>query len=227
MTKVVFWDFDGTLVHANESFLCSLDNALRRYGCAVDRSVLRQLLIASLSWHTPEKDYPDRTGSEWWNSLWEKISGFCLASDIDPALRRPICEAFRRNVLSYDYTVYHDAEDVLAYCSANGCRNYILSNNYPELISAIERLGLSQYFSGYFVSSLIGYEKPRAELFSRALKTVGFPDRCWMVGDNPIADISGAQAAGITAILVHNSALAATPDYTLDELTGLKAIISD
>jgi len=227
MKKAIFWDFDGTLVHANESFLGSLEAALQQYGCAIDRSTLRQFLSEALSWHVPEEDYPDRTGSEWWGSLWEKLSGFCRANGIDGALHRPICEAFRENALHFNYTVYPDAEEVLAFCKEKGIENYLLSNNYPELIAVVEWLGLARYFSGFFVSSLIGYEKPRRELFDHALETVGFPDRCWMVGDNPVADIAGAQSAGITAILVHKNASAATPDYFCRELAEIKHILAD
>jgi putative hydrolase of the HAD superfamily len=32
---------------------------------------------------------------------------------------------------------------------------------------------------------------------------MGQPARMWMVGDNPVADIRGAEAVGIPAFLVH------------------------
>ena len=47
-----------------------------------------------------------------------------------------------------------------------------------------------------------GYEKPHSEAFSLARMAAGNPATIWMVGDNPKADIAGAEAAGIPAILV-------------------------
>ena len=81
--------------------------------------------------------------------------------------------------------------------------NYVLSNNYPELTEVIERLGLKPYFREIFVSGRIGYEKPRPELFAYALERAGYPDVAYMVGDNPVADIQGANAAGMRTAFVH------------------------
>jgi len=41
-------------------------------------------------------------------------------------------------------------------------------------------------------------------MFKAALNAAGHPRVVWMVGDNPVADIVGAEAVGIPAILVRN-----------------------
>jgi len=51
-------------------------------------------------------------------------------------------------------------------------------------------------------SALIGYEKPHPEAYAIGLRATGGADEVWMVGDNPVADVQGAEAAGIPAILV-------------------------
>jgi len=51
-------------------------------------------------------------------------------------------------------------------------------------------------------SATIGYEKPHPEAFRLALEAVGHPRQVWMIGDNPVADVGGAEAAGLRAILV-------------------------
>ena len=51
-------------------------------------------------------------------------------------------------------------------------------------------------------SALVGWEKPHAEMFRHVLDRLGRPSHTWMVGDNPMADIEGARAAGIPALLV-------------------------
>ena len=68
----------------------------------------------------------------------------------------------------------------------------------------IKNLGLAEYFIDYIVSANIGYEKPRNEIFQYALKIADYPNNCFMIGDNPIADIQGGKSAGMKTILTHN-----------------------
>lgn len=87
------------------------------------------------------------------------------------------------------------------------------------------QLGLDTYFSGYFLSAEVGYEKPHAEIFRYALEKAGNPQLCYMVGDNPVADVRGAQTVGMKTILVHRKAEDIQPDYCCAELTEIKKII--
>ena len=160
-------------------------------------------------------------------TLFEKAKQFCLQTNIDATIVPQICTAFRDNELHYPYTVYDDTTDVLSYYIQQGYRNYLLTNNYPEIVDTMKRLGLDRYFTDYIVSSHVGYEKPRAELFRHALAKAGQPDICYMVGDNPIADIQGAHAAGIPAILVHTQTQIPHPGLFCKELTDLKTLITD
>jgi putative hydrolase of the HAD superfamily len=63
-------------------------------------------------------------------------------------------------------------------------------------------LGLSSLVEAVFTSAATGYEKPNRKAFELALRTCGWPSEAWMVGDNPVADVAGAEAAGIPAVLV-------------------------
>ena len=55
-------------------------------------------------------------------------------------------------------------------------------------------------------SAVTGYEKPHPEAFRLVLRRFGEPRERWMVGDNPHADVAGAQALGIPAVLVRTEA---------------------
>jgi putative hydrolase of the HAD superfamily len=50
---------------------------------------------------------------------------------------------------------------------------------------------------------MVGAEKPHRAIFEHALRTVGVErtEDVWMVGDNPEADVGGALAVGIRALL--------------------------
>lgn len=205
MKKALFWDFDGTLVHANESFLRTLDHGLQKYGYVLPIEELRAFLKSTCSWYLYDEVYPDSTGEGWWDTLLDKIRSFCSVHGIYPADREKICLYFRSNIPSTEnYILYDDAKAVLQQCISQRYTNYIISNNYPELPEVAEAFGLTPYFEEYIISSRIGYEKPRPEIFRHALTLAGNPGIAYMIGDNPVADIRGAQAAGMKTVLVHH-----------------------
>lgn len=225
VNKAVFWDFDGTLVYPNESFAESLTGALGRYGGDAQREAVGAFLKGVLSWYGPERDYVCRAGEKWWADLFEEVKRFCRTAGIAEKDHDAVCALFRKNVISYDYRIYPDAKPMLEYCARHGWRNYLLSNNYPELPMVVKRLGIDGYFADMFVSSNIGYEKPRIELFRHALEVAGHPGICWMVGDNPVADVMGARTAGLNAVLVHRLSPDIAPENTLSALEELKKLL--
>jgi putative hydrolase of the HAD superfamily len=77
-----------------------------------------------------------------------------------------------------------------------------------------------------------GYLKPHPEIFEYALNKLGVSaDEAVFVGDNAVADIAGAQGAGMRAILRRKAdRLPATsglviPDATITSLRELPAIL--
>ena len=85
----------------------------------------------------------------------------------------------------------------------------VLSNHVPELEDIVTGVGLRGHFEAVLTSALMGYEKPHPEAFRMALREAGSPEQVWMVGDNPVADVQGAESLGIPAILVHSDGPAA------------------
>ena len=49
---------------------------------------------------------------------------------------------FREKVITFEYEAYPDAKEILHYFKEKGFENYVISNNFPELGKAFERLGL-------------------------------------------------------------------------------------
>lgn len=226
MKKALFWDFDGTLIHPNESFLDALSLALQQVGCQVPREQVRAFLRTACSWYRPEIAYPDSTGPKWWETLFGRFHRFYQEHQLDRAAWETADRLFYNQILDPGfYTLYEDAQEVLTQCRELGYENYILSNNYPELFSVAQKLGLSQCFTGCIVSSKVGYEKPRGELFSCALETAGCPEFCCMIGDNPVADIQGGRAAGMKTILVHGQDKTAG-DAVCETLSAIPKLLS-
>ena len=103
------------------------------------------------------------------------------------------------------WTVFDDTRPALRRLRDQGWRNVILSNHVPELGDLVGRLGLAALIDVVVTSAVTGYEKPHPAMFEIALELSDHPDRVWMIGDNPVADIAGATAVGIPAILVRGS----------------------
>ncbi|HTV49072.1 MAG TPA: HAD-IA family hydrolase, partial [Phycisphaerae bacterium] len=56
-----------------------------------------------------------------------------------------------------------------------------------------------------FNSADTGFEKPHREAFENVRRSLPPHSKIWMVGDNFVADIQGAEQVGIPAILVRKS----------------------
>jgi 2-haloalkanoic acid dehalogenase type II len=82
-------------------------------------------------------------------------------------------------------------------------RLFALSNGNADL----ERCGLAHFFDGHVTARAAGAAKPDARIFTRMLREAGVsaPD-VLHVGDDPLADVAGAQRAGLQAIWLNRDA---------------------
>ena len=225
LRKALFWDFDGTLIHSNESFLNALDYALNMFQYNIGTKNIKAFLHSVCSWYKPEISYEEAIGSKWWDSLFNDFYLFFDQNGIPKTNGKKICQIFKEYILNYkNYTLYCDSKDVLHKCCLLGYKNYILTNNFPELPIVAKNLGLSKYITDHIVSSNIGFEKPRVEIFRYALKIADFPDISYMIGDNPSADIEGAKNIGMKTILVHRKKFD-DADYTCANLEEIPILL--
>ena len=122
------------------------------------------------------------------------------------------------------YNLYDDTVFTLEKAKELGYKNYVVSNNYPELLDTMKKLKMDGYFQECISSGKIGYDKPRKEIFEYVLKIAQYPDICYMIGDNPISDIQGAKAMGIPTIFVHREA-ECDADYKFSNLKDIVSIL--
>lgn len=224
--KAIFWDFDGTLVYSNESFTESLLLSLSEYGYDIDFEIVKDFMKNTCSWYMPEREYINRTKEAWWMDILDKFYFFCNKNQIAKNNIVPIFDMFRKNVINYNYIPYSDSEKILLSCKEKGFKNYILSNNFPELTHTIKRFHWESLFTDIYLSTNIGYEKPRKEIFHYAIEKSNRPEILYMVGDNPIADIRGAATAGINTIWVHGKPTqTCNPKYKCIELSEILTIL--
>jgi FMN phosphatase YigB (HAD superfamily) len=134
----------------------------------------------------------------------------CGLSDVEACQVSPLV----RDIIldSASFRLYEDAVSTLRILSADGWRHVMLSNNFPELKDLSYQIGIGEYFDDFIISALVGFDKPRREIFDIARTRAGHPDICLMIGDNFAADIIGAKMAGMQSVLVHQQD-AAAPFY--------------
>ena len=220
--KVICWDFDGTLVHSEHLWSGSVFHALNE--TVAEHNILftdiRRCMATGFTWHTPYEDYSKMTGEKWWDFMNAHIYKSYISLGIAPNLAREATDKVRGIIKKkQNYNFYPDTIAALEIARAKGYKNVLLSNNYPDLLEVLDALDLTKHFDHLIISALVGYDKPRAEIFEIAKGLYPNADFL-MVGDNPYADIEGGKAAGMKTALVHkgNNDKA---DFCFDDLLSI------
>lgn len=225
----LFWDFHGTLTTYDATWFDCMQEAAEEQ--VPQKTIDRALLYKHLSgnclpwWSVPSRDTRHLAGEEaWWGHCEKEFAGVLVRCGYSEEEARRIAPRVREKVLQPGrYTLWPDAKQTLETLAERGYENYILSNNFPELPRLAEQLGLAPLLSGTVVSGLVGFDKPRAEIFEYAQSLAGNPDEAWMIGDNPKDDIEGGRAAGFKTIAVHGATAGA--DYEVNELSEILNIL--
>ena len=204
----VLWDFEGTLVYRPGRWRSALAEVLDRYepGHRIDPEQIRPYLRDRFLWHSPERPHTHiKTADAWWSELSvvfvRAYRGVGFDTDRATELARHVRECFTN---PKRFVIFEDTVPVLKRLAEKGWRNAILSNHVPELPEIVRALGLSTYFDSCFTSALTGYEKPNPDAFRIAMSSLDQPESAWMIGDNMVADVRGAEAVGLPAILVRS-----------------------
>ena len=140
MDKVIFWDFDGTLVHVGPRYIDFFDFALKQYGYTLDRSQIFEHLKSASPWYNLDKPHPNQV-DKWWDRFLDGLNGFYALNNVDKSHCQKINAIFKQKMATENtYVLYDDAKDVLQKCIEKGYKNYLLTNNYPELDVFVKEL---------------------------------------------------------------------------------------
>jgi HAD superfamily hydrolase (TIGR01662 family) len=126
-----------------------------------------------------------------------------------------------------------DAKSTILELHKRGYILGIIANTITEteIPDWMEAEGLTDCFKAVVLSSKVAIRKPNPEIYWEAARRVGVePSKCAYVGDNPVRDVEGTQAAGFgMMILMREPATLAKepptvevkPDYTIQEMKEL------
>jgi putative hydrolase of the HAD superfamily len=206
-TKIIIWDFDGTLVLHDGlwsgAMIAALDELIKDHKIIIDD--IKPYLSTGFPWHKAEIAHPELSSQgAWWDyiekylkTIFEKVGFDGRTSCILAKKTHEIYVDEKR------YKIFPNTIETLRKLKNKGWKNVILSNHVPELPDIVNKLGFSIAIEKCFTSALIGYEKPNIKAFKYVLDYLQYPETCIMVGDSVKADVEGANKAGINAILLH------------------------
>jgi len=224
--KVICWDFDGTLVYSEHLWSSSVFRALNE--TVSEHNVvftdIRACMARGFTWQTPFEDYTAFKGEKWWEQMNAHIYNSYISLGIEPRLAKFATDKVRGIIKEKkNYNLYPDTVAALEGARARGYKNVLLSNNYPDLLEVMDALDLTRHFDDIVISALVGYDKPRPEIFEIA-KGLYPRGEYIMVGDNLYADIEGGKAAGMKTVLVHKGRSDAA-DHCFDDLTSVLDVV--
>lgn len=197
MTKAVFIDFYGTIVHEDGEVIQKVRQQIFDTGETQEISE-----ISTYWWNEFQTSFMTAYGSNFqtqreleYQSLSKTIQHFHSSAD-----------ARRLSDLMFEHwvkpPVFEESKRFFALCPVPV---YIVSNiDRDDILKAISYHGLTP--AGLFTSEDARSYKPRKELFELALKSTGFrAEQVVHIGDSLSSDVNGASAVGINAIWINRS----------------------
>lgn len=182
---------------------------------------------AMSSWTTPEIEHPDHSTDEERYRDYEArlLLDLLEASGLSEATKHELAEKILPLRDAESIGIYPDVRALLSDLRSAGkvvalCSNWSWDLDRHLLFNEIDSL-----FDTVVCSAIVGYRKPHPEIFSALLSELDLPpEKVAFVGDDWIADIEGATAAGLVPfhlarsgcpVLNHDLAVCASD---LDEL---------
>jgi len=129
------------------------------------------------------------------------------------------------------YTVDPETPQVLRTLKERGLRLGAVSNTFqsrPALEKSLSQHGLLGYLDVLVISSEVGLGKPHPAIFQKALRELDVaPGEAVFVGDIVWADVQGAQALGMRAVLTHQYRQEAAGEHSPDLVINRLAEVVD
>ena len=206
MTKAVFFDFFATLIFWTQPLRITLRKIADRYQLRLDWSVYdeaRAILTEAYEASKPTDNIRD--------TIFRQLDACCVF--LEKMGVREHVEQIAWEVLQYEHalfsrnnaTLYGDVLPTLDRLQQMNLKMGIISNWDTPLHAMVEELGLAPYFEIIVAShdQRVQSAKPDTAIFEYALNAVGVPAKeAIHVGDSFEADIMGAYAAGLRAVLL-------------------------
>src|SRR5215203_3289580 len=229
--RAVFFDIGGTLVGPN---LALLGTWLRAAGIDCDDDRVAQVEPYARRAHAVRRESVLGTPAIRGLYLEELIRHVWGAGPGDPALLRSAVDQILATALTAGHAAVPVWNQVLpgvregrAALQARGLQLVAVSNSDGSAEAVLVATGLRDAFAAVIDSHHVGFSKPDPRLFDAARAVLGVEARhVAHVGDLYEADVLGAEAAGIAAILIDSCGFWPDADCAIvDSFEGAVALL--
>jgi len=201
--RAVGFDLDGTLFDHRGSAIVGVDRFLESLGVEPTEHA-RTLWFAAEDeqierWRLRRIDFQEQRR--------ERLRRVLPALGVPtPSEVAELDALFERYLAGYRaaWRAFPDSVELVRRVKATGRRVGLLTNGAEEQqLDKLRLTGLLEVFDHICISERIGVQKPDPQAFRLLAAGLGVgPGECLFVGDNPLHDIDGARAVGMTALLV-------------------------
>ncbi len=241
MIKTVLFDYVSTLVEmpANDvvdqacfnaalplynELAASTDAKVEDLVQSLDQEITRQAKLHRMS-------FPEQEGNAA-ALVQAALSRLQLPIDMDWINR---LNTAAQRAIQAELRVASSAREVLAELKSAGYQLGLVSNDIypaPEALAALQRHGLYSLLDTCVFSAAVGWRKPNAAIFERALTALqATPQNTVMVGDLLSADIAGAKALGCRTVQTiefhHDLNDQVAPDAVIKRLDELLPLLDN
>lgn len=201
--RAVFFDVDYTLIYPGPTFQgTGYARFCAAHGCEVDAARFESALRAAsfILDDIEEPIYDDELFVHYTATIIEHMGGR------GPGVIAAAREIYSQWASNHHFEMYDDVGPVLEALAARGLVVGVISNSHRSLDAFKEHFRLDRVVTAAVSSYTHGYLKPHRSIFEAALRQAGVSgEEAVMVGDSLRADVEGALAAGLRAVLLRRS----------------------
>jgi putative hydrolase of the HAD superfamily len=209
LPKAIFFDMDDTILddyavsdRSWEQVCRSVASHIETLGLDADNLLAEIREIRVWFWNDPERN---RQRGLDLRAARQEIFSLALArlGIEDAALVSEVVDSYMA-LKSATVELIPGALDTLRRLRQEGFRLALITNgNAQEQRAKVERAELEPLFEFVLIAGEFGVSKPDQRVFRHTLKQMDvLPAETWMVGDNLLNDVGGAQAVGIYGVWV-------------------------
>lgn len=204
--KAILFDLDDTIISfdgvSGAAWRAICESFVVEYKPRFDASEMLEAVGHARRWYwsDPDREYYGRM-----HLLEARRSvvaeAFRLLGIVDAAAAARTADAYSR-LQNDSLHLLPGAYEALEKIRSLGIRTALITNGTSEAQRGkLQRFGLEKFFGCVLIDEETGFSKPDARIYRLALEKMALaPGDCWMVGDNLIWDVHGAQQVGIFAI---------------------------
>lgn len=207
--RAVFLDVGNTLLTERPSRYAIYAEAARRRGVEIDAEAMKEHMRSAHARLPLEIEGAFRYSDPWFRAFIRAIFGEDLGL-APPIVAEITEELFARFEDARTFRIFEGARELLVRLREEGLVLGVISNWSARLPRVLAAMELDEAFDLVLCSAIERMEKPSPAIFRAALERAGVaPGEALHAGDHPARDVGGALAAGLAAVQVDHSGLAA------------------